>query len=64
MNTPAADPKTSRQKRIEARNRHIQKRFYHLVAKRKYRIDYLLQRLSLETGLHPEYIRQIVKLPS
>jgi len=47
--------------RILRRNENIRGKFNKLASKKIYRIDYILQLISEETGLHPEYIRTIIK---
>ncbi|MCS6821700.1 MAG: hypothetical protein NZ551_07510 [Microscillaceae bacterium] len=53
--------KSDRRERILKRNEIIRSKFNKLAAKRCYRIDYILQIISDETGMHPEYIRTIIK---
>jgi hypothetical protein len=50
-----------RNNRILKRNELIRAKFKKFADKRCYRIDYILEQISLETGLHTEYIRTIVK---
>ena len=47
--------------RILKRNERIRSKFQKLASRRCYRIDYILQVISEETGLHSEYIRTIIK---
>lgn len=51
----------TRAERILMRNDYIRSRFYEYASKKCFKIDYILNILSKETGLHAEYIRSIVK---
>jgi len=51
----------TRQERILRRNEELRKKFAQMAKKKCYRVDYMLEQLSIETGFHPEYIRSIIK---
>jgi hypothetical protein len=51
----------TRDERILQRNEIIRQKFQKFASKRCYRIEYILELISKETGLHVEYIRGIIK---
>lgn len=51
----------TRQECILKRNEELHKKFERMAQKKCYRVDYMLEQLSIETSFHPEYIRTIIK---
>ena len=51
----------TRDERILQRNEIIRQKFQKFASKRCYRIEYILELISKEMGLHVEYIRGIIK---